>query len=120
MKRNLDLVRTILLEVEAHATPATTVDIKAPGHSPEEIDYHVRLLHQAGLIDAHDARTMEETDRWLATSLTWRGHEFLDATRNDTVWHKVKAELKDRGVALPFDLLQKLALAIMAKHIGLK
>ncbi|EOV9525803.1 DUF2513 domain-containing protein [Bacillus cytotoxicus] len=27
---------------------------------------------------------------WIYSSLTWEGHEFLDAIKNDTVWNNVK------------------------------
>ena len=103
----------ILLEMEAHQDTGRTVDIKAPGYSPEQISYHIRLLGEAGLIEAQPAR------QWIAVRMTWRGHEFLDATRNDTVWQKIKAEIKDRGAAIPFSLLQQLAVSVLAQHLGL-
>jgi hypothetical protein len=39
-------------------------------------------------------------------------------TRNETVWLKQKAELKDRGLTLPFSILQDLAVKIAAKLAG--
>jgi hypothetical protein len=39
--------------------------------------------------------------------------------RNDKVWRRLKAELKDRGISLPFSLLQALALKIAASLAGL-
>jgi hypothetical protein len=118
MKRDMDLVRTILLEVEEHESPTGVVDLKAPGYSPEQIAYHVKLLMQAGLIEGHNASGMQNF-RWIATSLTWRGHEFPEAARNDSVWQRVKAELKDRSMSLPFDLIQQLAIKIAAGYMGL-
>lgn len=118
MKRDMDLVRTILLEIEAHEDPLKPVPLQAPGYSPQQISYHVKLLSEAGLIEAHKAGGMG-TVHWFAMSLTWRGHEFLEATRSDTIWQKVKAESKDRGVSLPFDLVQAVALKLIAAHMGL-
>jgi hypothetical protein len=55
----------------------------------------------------------------LPVTITWAGHDFLDAVRNDTVWAKVKTQLKDHSVTLPFVLLQALALKTLAAHMGL-
>jgi hypothetical protein len=52
-------------------------------------------------------------------TITWAGHEWLDAVRNDTVWLTLKADLKDKGLTLPFSLLQTLALKIGSKLAGL-
>ena len=118
MKRDMDLIRTILLEIEEHQDPGSAVTLKAPGYSPLQIAYHVKLLTQAGLIEALDASHMQSL-AWIPTSLTWSGHEFLDTARNDTVWQKVKAELKDKGMSLPFELIQQLAVKIVAGYMGL-
>jgi len=118
MQRDLDLVRTILLELEAHADYPRPLTLQAPGYSPEQVTYHVKILHEAGYIEALDMSTFDGVV-WRPTSLTWQGHEFLDATRHTGVWHKVKAELKDKGISLPFTLIQQLALKIAAAYVGL-
>ena len=114
MTRDMDLVRSIMLEIEEHQDPGSPVRLKAEGYSPEQVAGHVRLLVEAGLIDAVNFSTLGRVD-WRPKTLTWAGHEFLDATRNNTVWQKVKAEIKDRGVTLPFQLIQELAMRVAAK-----
>ena len=114
MQRDMDLVRAILLEVEQHQEPQAPFEVQAHGYSPEQIAYHVRLLAEAGYIDAIDFG-----DDWQPKSLNWSGHEFLDATRNAGIWQKVKAELKDRGGSLLFSLIQQLALKLAAAQFGL-
>ena len=118
MKRDLDLVRTILIEIEEHPDFESLIELKCPGYSPEQVTYHVKLLKEAGLVEALDMSTMEGAE-FAPKCLTWKGHEFLAATRNDGVWHKLKAEIKDRGVGLPFNLIQQLALKLVAAHYGL-
>ena len=119
MERRLDLIRTILLEVEQHPEPMKPVAVKAPGHAPEQIAYHVRLLAEAGYVDAVDLSSAAEL-AWLVKSLTWKGHEFLDATRTATVWQQVRARLKDRGVDVPFHVVQRLAAQIGAAMLGVR
>ena len=119
MELKIELIRTILLEVEQHPKPTKPIAIEAPGHAPEQIAYHIRLLHEAGYVDAVDLSTMEELS-WLVKSLTWKGHELLRATRSETVWQQVLARLKDRGVDVPFNVIQKLAAQIGASMLGVR
>lgn len=118
MQRDMDLVREILLEVEQHQQPMRDVRIRATGYAPEQVAYHVKLLAEAGYIEAVDFSSFAAME-WRPKALTWKGHEFLDATRNAGVWNKVKAEIKDRGGALPFSLIQQLAVKLAAAHFGL-
>src|SRR5262245_18055465 len=113
MKRDMDLIRAIMLEREASPDPRRDLKLSAHGFAPEEISYHVKLLHQAGYVEAIDFSTLQELE-WRPTVLTWQGHEFLATTRNEKVWAKVKAVMKDRGISLPFSLIQELAIKIAA------
>ena len=55
---------------------------------------------------------------WRAKALTWQGHEFLDALRSDTVWRRVRTELKDRALSLPLSVIQQFATQIGASMVG--
>src|SRR5262245_10758332 len=101
MKRDMDLVRTILQEIEEHESLLSPVHINASGYSPDQITYHLKLLNEAGLIEATETTTLREVG-FIPKCLTWRGHEFLDAARNETIWQKAKAVIKDRGASIPF------------------
>jgi len=108
MKRDMDLVRTILLKVEDEGTtPIDWIeDFSIEGRSDEEVYYHVWLLHQAGFIDALDGSTMEGFQH-LPRCLTWRGAEFLDSIRDPEVWRKTKAGAAiagGAGIELLWDL----------------
>lgn len=118
MERNLDLVRVILIETDKNQQPEAPIEIAAPGYSPSQIAYHVQLLAQAGLIRALDFSAGPDAD-WRPTSLTWQGHEFLAAARNESIWHQVKARLKDRGLDAPLSIVQQLAIQIAASMLGL-
>jgi hypothetical protein len=119
MKRDLDLVREILLAVEAHPTPMKTAKLTMHGRSPDEVSYHVKLMAEAGLVQAIDLSSHSGIE-WRPTSLTWEGHEFLDATRADTIWQKVKAILKDKGIEAPLSVVQNVAIKLVATSLGLK
>ncbi|SRR5258708_11911194 len=97
MKRDMDLVREILLKVEDLPFDGQFHDVLVDGRLDEEINYHTMLLHEAGFIQAMDLTTLD-CICWKAMRLTYSGHEFLDAARSDTVWTKAKAwTLKTTG-----------------------
>ena len=50
MKRDMDLIRQILLQVEARPTAQSIDLVEVPGHEQEEISYHVKLLADAGYL----------------------------------------------------------------------
>jgi len=120
MKRDLDLVRKILLAMEAEAHGFAPAPFTIPGYDQEVIGHHVLLMIEGRLITGVAITAQGDgSPTALPGSITWTGHEFLDATRTDRVWTKIKTEMKDRGVALPFTLVQELALKLLKGMTGL-
>ena len=52
MKRDMDLLRRILLAVECHPHESAPMQLRIEAHPQAEVSYHVRLLAQANYIDA--------------------------------------------------------------------
>jgi hypothetical protein len=98
MKLDKDLVREILLQVEASPDPMEMVNLSIPDHSQEEIAYHVQILDEAGFIEALNLTTMSGYD-WRPRRLTYEGHEFLDTIRDAEAWRFTKETAKNAGVA---------------------
>ena len=111
MKRDMELVRRVLLEIEQSTNVDDWIDLGIEGYSPEEISYHVKILAEAGLLEAQDLTTNDEFE-WKPKSLTWKGHEFLDAARNETVWKKTTDLVKDKGGSIPFEVLKDLLIKV--------
>lgn len=104
MKRDMELIRLSLLEVEGEEPPP---DLSA--YSEEQKVYHMTLCIEAGLV--HGEIVTDGNGYPAGTAairLTWNGHEFLDAARNDTVWKKALAHVKKAGVAVTLPVLQDL------------
>jgi len=89
MKRDMDLVRDILIEMEKWPVDQRDHEVVVVGHTADEITYHLGLMNEAGLIKAIDAGSFDG-EAWLPVKILWAGHEFLDAARSDTVWAKAK------------------------------
>lgn len=109
MKRDMDLVRTILLAVESCEDPWGLREVKIEGQSHDVVQHHLMLLVEAGLISGSVSKTTGGINVYSAR-LTWPGHEFLDAARSDTIWNRAKTQVKDKvgtaGLGLLIDVLK--------------
>jgi hypothetical protein len=105
MKRDMDLIREILLEVEKRQGLTGWLDLQIPSRDTEEVAYHVKLLDQAGYLQATDLSS-HDGFYWAPKSLTWEGHEFLDAARNETVWAKAKSFIRENGGSVPLEVVK--------------
>jgi Hypothetical protein (DUF2513) len=117
MKRDMDLIRQILLQTEeAPYYNAPPVEIKADGFSEEEISYHAMLLMQANYIEA--SRTIfRDRVMYKPTTLTWAGHEFLDAARNENIWNKAKTLITEKGGSMAVELLKTVLFELMKRQV---
>jgi repressor of nif and glnA expression len=118
MKRDLDLVRKILMEIEKKEESMGWIIPEIESYSENEIFYHIKILEEAGFIEAKDLSTLG-TFEWAAINLTWEGHEFLDASRNETIWKKSKSIIQDKMGSASFDVLKSLLFKTAATQLGL-
>lgn len=96
MKRDMNLVKELLFYVETNSTPGELLrNVEIDDYSYEEISYHIKLLVQSGLLEGRSAN-IDQLFLWYAGDITWQGHEFLSAIRNETVWSKIKTKSKMR------------------------
>jgi Hypothetical protein (DUF2513) len=86
MKRDIDLIRSILLNVESDG------ELGVPaGHTDEEIADHVQQLIEEDLVEGYVQRDRQGIPCGAAIiRLTSKGHDFVDATRNHSFWMKTK------------------------------
>lgn len=113
MKRDMELFRKFLLEVETIPPDMVNwVGLTVEGHSSDEVAYHARLAHDAGFIEA---RFLPGTNDFTVRRLTYAGHEFLDAAREDTLWQKAKQTVLSNAGTLTVEAL-KTALAMLMQQ----
>jgi len=92
MKRDIELIRLILLREEQGTPPA---ELASYGNAL--VAYNSALAIDAGLLRGlvvYDAAS--NIPMVTIRSLTWAGHDFLDSTRDSRIWSKTRA----RAVAL--------------------
>ena len=117
MIRNMDLARKILFELEKAPFKTGWAEIQLDGYSQDEIVYHVMLLAEAGLIRAIDV-SHGSNNIWRPVRLTWEGHEFLDAARDDTRWNKAKGVMDQVG-GFVFDIGKQLLIQYIKAELKL-
>lgn len=96
MKRDMDLIRELMLKLESiplefgdntHLEPSDP-RLQIADYSVDQIAYHLDLIEQAGFLKSCRGRPAIGV---MFSGLSWSGHEFLDSVRNPDVWHKTKA-----------------------------
>jgi len=118
MKRDMDLVRKILFEIEAHENPNTNVEITIEGHSENQVQYHLQILVEGNFVEAMDASSLASIC-YMPTGLTWKGHEFLDDIRDETVWKKTKESVSSKVSSVSLAIVQEVAKASVKSLLGL-
>lgn len=121
MRRDMDLIRELLLKLEALPMTTGSVvhmmpdddEIRVDGFDAGAIEYHAKLLVEAGLIDSGTSRVMQGI---TFRSLTWAGHDFLDAIRDPEIWAKTKKGAAAAG-GFTMDLLRDLATGFIKKQV---
>ena len=93
MKRDMDLIREMLLAIEAHPS-GFGLKIEIPNYTEEQINYHAFLLGEAGLAEVSSITTnYSKSPEAMVKHLTWAGHEFLDSARDNTIWNQAKDKI---------------------------
>jgi hypothetical protein len=119
MIRDWDLIRKILLQIEDHRGGPITAAPKIENYTDDEISHALTIMKEAKFIDATE--TKRPGSRYpviIPTRLTWEGHDFLDAARDDDRWNKAKKIITDNmGGNVPFDVLNTILLSLMMSQI---
>lgn len=129
MKRDMELVRAILLDLEGREPDLSRKDdfgydrekVAADiGTGIESLNYHLALLFEGQLIDGwalrgqtHPAGKALRLDsdyvfHVVPRNLTWEGHEFLESVRDTEIWNKTKGAASSIG-SFGLDTLKELA-----------
>ena len=120
MKRDLELIRKILIEIENKTSVSGWIVPELNGYAQDQIHYHIYLLGQANLIEVQNISSKESVGAFAAKNLTWAGHEFLNATRNDTLWQKIKSSLGRQISEVTFDVIKDIASHVIKRNMGLE
>ena len=123
MKRDMELIRAIMLAVESHEDGFAPQNLQIADYSEDEIGYHCYLIGNAGLADVVDTTHLGSSGPTADIArLTWQGHEFLDAARDDTIWNRTKERVAAAGksfLTIPVSVLTALLVDEGKRQLGL-
>lgn len=103
MKRNMELIRKILFEIEDRFEPGQGFIHGLPieGYEMKVVGDHCELLYQAGLIKEYKPNRGGIGNMLLGYSignLTNRGYDYLELIRNDETWNQTEQEVKKKNL----------------------
>jgi len=117
MKRDLDLIREILLTLEAE-TPLEAI----AGHTIQDLNAHLVLAIEAGLLVGATQPLAGLEDDWplaIVQRLSWAGYDFLDAARSPNRWAQVRSQILKAGGQWTLDLVKELLQQELRSQLGL-
>ena len=119
MKRDWDVIRDVLIEVEALGSTQFKTIQYGPACESDDVqsdgvqkDTHGILLWKGGFIEGTDASS-QDGNAVLAEGLTWAGHDLLETIRSKAVWECIKSMAKEKGIELTFDAVKALGMVAL-------
>jgi Hypothetical protein (DUF2513) len=112
MKRDLDLIRRILLALEEEKPESLT------GENQELVCYHIQLL-----LDAEYVQGMVVWDRetkpqgYVVQRITMSGYDYLDSVRDPKVWKETKSLLEKVGGSAALEVVKDVSAKVIAEVI---
>lgn len=119
--RNLDLIREILMRLETLSYPPNSkinidvgecMELEFTDTGPDIIFHQLKILIDGGFINASSTG-----GGILFSSISWKGHEYLDSVRNPETWSKTKEIAKGAGGA-GLEVVWEIAKSVVKKEAG--
>lgn len=120
MKRDMDLVRDILMYLEEKPSWNGVLTNQFEGSEHDLAwHYHCMMLIDAGLVKGKIIPKSMSGDSFSVkvNALSWSGHEFLETIRNDTVWSKTKSKIKQTSGTMSIEMIKSVANGFVSKRV---
>jgi Hypothetical protein (DUF2513) len=119
MKRDLELIRQLMLAIELRDTRFSTESIEIDGYDSSQINYHLKLMIEAELVVGKVISQFNNRTTIIIEKLSWEGCNFLDDARNESVWQKTMEIVKDKGGSVSVGVLIQLLASVAKQLVGL-
>ena len=115
MKRDMDLIRDILLEIEKSDT--TSVN---SSNFDEIKKSHIMLLHDKNYVKANYSTFADGQKIIFKLEMTMEGYDLLDTIRYDNIYQATKAKLAEKGLKdVSIEIFESMAKGFAKKHLGI-
>ena len=126
MKRDLDLIRAIMLTLEENMEYGKNFQsaklfeiMKGESLTLEKLAYHIGLLVEGRFIQVKELKFKSgEPTVYLINTITSQGQDFIDTIRQDTTWNKIKEQAYAIG-GFSLSLLVDIGKEYLKKQIGI-
>lgn len=119
MKRDMDLVRKILFAVEE--SEDENIELDRFGDDQDRVYRHVELMEEYGLVKAiiipGGDGPEEEIVHCTVKRLTWKGHDFLDKARDESIWREAKRICIEKTGGLALEVLDSVLTRLIKKLV---
>jgi hypothetical protein len=116
MTRDMDLIRKIVLEIEARKGVEPR-PLTIEGVDPIVLLRHLEMMHKAGLLEAqvfYSDSADNLPDIMDVTDLSWEGHDFAAVVKNENIWGKMKAVFPAAELAgMPLSVIKDVGIALL-------
>lgn len=121
MKRDLDLIRYILIGIEDSVSTKLTIDdFVNDDYDAHTISFHISLLLDYGYIEANKFNVIGQNyQQYLIKRITSSGYDYLDSIRDSNVWSKTKESLKVVGGSASLEVIKAIAGKVALGFLGL-
>jgi len=113
MKRDWEVIRDILVKIENEDDICASLS----EYDEEKYQYHIKLLIESELIQGSIKKMVSGEVSCKVDRLTWKGHDFLDDIRSNSIWSKTKNILKEKGLGMSFEIIKKTAIKFAEEMI---
>lgn len=119
MKRDMDLVRKLLMKIEEVYEPGSrkisVSKVMVDGYDAQTVVEHLMLMKEADLLQSIDAKTYVTGSTVVSIgNLTNKGYDTLEAFKNDTIWNKTKDVVKEKGLPIVIDVFKDIASSLIS------
>lgn len=112
MRRDLDLIRRILITIEESERGYGNISVlaKKMGEDFNKVCFHIQLLVENGYMNG-EATYFSGNPQviYYMHGITFAGYDYLDSIRNDTIWERTKEKLQTFGSAASLEVVRATA-----------
>src|ERR1700722_16676492 len=112
----MDLIREILLEVERAPAMEMWSAVPLLGYDLKEVVAHIKLAQEADLVDARIL--MGAPPDACVLRLTNTGYDFLEASKQKTLWAQAKHQLVSQGLPLTVNTIRTVLQALIQHQLA--
>ncbi len=113
MKRDIELERKILFEIEEKYQPGhfKIKNFSVDGYSRDLVAEHCRLLFEQGLISDYSPLDdgLGELISFRNSDLTARGYDFMEMIRKESDWKKIIKKVEEKELPKTTENIAKIA-----------